>query len=129
MGASDRAQIENLAIEQLHPVIFFKDSGPPHVNNLYILRVMGMIIGARDLRLRTAEVLRAVSEGETVLVSYRGRPVAEISPIRKSPRAQASRAEDAFGMWKDHAGLKEVNSWVRKSRRLRQDRQSSTPTS
>ncbi len=81
-----------------------------------------MEIGARDLRTRTAEVLRAVEQGERVTITYRGRPIAEIRPIdrRKADRA----AEDVFGMWADREDLKDPSAWVREGRGRRLDRSS-----
>lgn len=87
-----------------------------------------MEISARDLRIRTAEVLRAVQEGEVVTLTYRGRPVAQIHPLDQ-PAEPALAAADAFGMWRNRDDLKEVRDWVRESRRRRVTRSSSIPTS
>ncbi len=89
---------------------------------------MGMSIGARELRQRASEVIQAVREGETVTLTYRGRPVAHISPI--GPRRRPSTARgDAFGMWSDRRDLEEVGTWVHEGRRGRSARLSSTRTS
>lgn len=40
---------------------------------------------AKDLRTRTREILRAVATGERVVVTYRGRPVAVLSPASETP--------------------------------------------
>lgn len=45
-------------------------------------------IGIRELRQRASEYLRRVLAGETVQVTDRGRPVARIVPIRKTPYEQ-----------------------------------------
>lgn len=50
-------------------------------------------IAARDLRNRTADVLRRVEAGEPVTITSRGRPVAELIPIRAVTRAPIARAE------------------------------------
>ena len=42
---------------------------------------MGTTYSASEARVQFAEVLRQVREGNTVTVSYRGEPVAEIRPI------------------------------------------------
>ena len=40
---------------------------------------------AKDLRTRTREILRVVQTGERVIVTYRGRPVAVLSPANEAP--------------------------------------------
>lgn len=50
-------------------------------------------IAARDLRNHTAEVLRRVEGGERVTITSRGRPVAELTPIRAVRRTPITRAE------------------------------------
>jgi prevent-host-death family protein len=50
-------------------------------------------IAARELRNRTADVLRRVEAGEQVTITSRGRPVAALVPIRASRRVPIRRAE------------------------------------
>lgn len=50
-------------------------------------------VPARDLRNRTAEVLRRVEPGERLTITSRGRPVAELVPVRQASRAPISRGE------------------------------------
>jgi len=50
-------------------------------------------IAARDLRNRTADVLRRVEAGEPVTITSRGRAVAELIPIRAVTRMPIARAE------------------------------------
>lgn len=50
-------------------------------------------VAARDLRNRTADLLRRVEAGEQVTITSRGRPVAELIPIRSSRRSPIGRAE------------------------------------
>ena len=82
---------------------------------------MGITVGARDLRARVAEILQSVQEGETVTVTNRGRPVAEIRPVRNT---RAGAADQAFGMWAERSDLEEVHGWLRKGRRSRSVRSS-----
>jgi prevent-host-death family protein len=49
-------------------------------------------VGARELRNRTADVLRRVEAGEQVTITSRGRPVAHlvrVSAVRRKPIARA----------------------------------------
>lgn len=55
---------------------------------------MGTTYSASEARIQFAEVLRQVREGETVTVSYRGEPVAEIRPIQEEPPSTEARLAD-----------------------------------
>ncbi|MCY3822002.1 MAG: type II toxin-antitoxin system prevent-host-death family antitoxin [Gammaproteobacteria bacterium] len=44
---------------------------------------MEVIYSVYEAKARFSEVIRQVREGKTVTVSYRGEPVAEISPIKR----------------------------------------------
>ncbi len=77
-----------------------------------------MEITAKGLRNRVGEVLRCVERGETVTVTYRGRPRARLVGIEE-PSDSASREKapsPAFGMWKDRADLADVQAHVRRLR-------------
>jgi prevent-host-death family protein len=50
-------------------------------------------IAARELRNRTADVLRRVQAGEQVTITSRGRPVAELTPVRAVRRRPIARTE------------------------------------
>ncbi|MDN5763500.1 MAG: type II toxin-antitoxin system Phd/YefM family antitoxin [Microlunatus sp.] len=50
-------------------------------------------IAARELRNHTADVLRRVQAGEQVTITSRGRPVAELTPVRSQRRRPIPRAE------------------------------------
>lgn len=50
-------------------------------------------IAARELRNQTAAVLRRVEAGERVTITSRGRPVAELTPVRATRRRPIGRAE------------------------------------
>lgn len=50
-------------------------------------------VASRDLRNHTAEVLRRVTSGERVTTTSRGRPVAEMTPIRGGRRRPIQAGE------------------------------------
>lgn len=50
-------------------------------------------IAVRELRNQTADVLRRVTQGEPVTITSRGRPVAELIPVRAVRRTPIARAE------------------------------------
>lgn len=77
---------------------------------------------AKDLRIRTKQLLDAVERGEEVVITHRGRPCAKLIPFRKSSRARSVRPgrEGAglslFGIWKDYAPARNVTAYVDKLR-------------
>ena len=66
-------------------------------------------IAARELRNRTADVLRRVEAGEQVTITSRGRPVAELIPVRAVRRRPIARAEltRRLGRTQADSGLRE----------------------
>ncbi len=50
-------------------------------------------IAARELRNRTADVLRRVAAGEPVTITNRGRPVAQLQPMPAVSQRPIARAE------------------------------------
>jgi prevent-host-death family protein len=74
-----------------------------------------MTVTAKQLRLRTSEVLKRVQQGGTVTVTLRGKPVAKLEPLK--PCAPTRLADDpAVGMWKDREDMKDVHAWLRRIR-------------
>lgn len=81
---------------------------------------MTMEVTAKGLRTRVREVLDCVDRGETVVVTYRGKPRARLVGIEPTPAATGKRAGIAgFGMWKDRGDLSDVDGFVRNLRRPR----------
>ena len=60
-------------------------------------------IAARELRNHTADVLRRVQAGEQVTITSRGRPVAELTPVRAVRRRPIARAELAMRLGRAQA--------------------------
>ncbi|MCY4344654.1 MAG: type II toxin-antitoxin system prevent-host-death family antitoxin [Gammaproteobacteria bacterium] len=54
---------------------------------------MTVLLSVYEAKTRFSEVIRQVREGRTITISYRGEPVAEISPAR-GPESFADRLED-----------------------------------
>ena len=70
-----------------------------------------------DLRYRMKDVLRAIDRGEAVTVLYRGKPKAELVPIRGG---QAKlKDQPMFGMWKDRKDMADPSAYVRIIRKNR----------
>ena len=78
-----------------------------------------MEVTAKGLRTRVREVLDCVDRGETVVVTYRGKPRARLVKIESVPAATGTPNIAGFGMWKDRADLADVDRFVRNLRRPR----------
>ncbi len=70
---------------------------------------------AKDFRFHSKEILNAVSRGEELIITYRGKPHAKIVPI-KSSKKESSDEHSLFGIWDDNDSVKEVEKHVRELR-------------
>ncbi len=55
---------------------------------------MSIVYSTYDAKARFSELLRLVREGQTVIVSYHGKPVAEVRPIGQPPQDILKRLDD-----------------------------------
>ena len=72
-----------------------------------------------DLRYRMKDVLRAIDRGEAVTVLYRGKPKAELVPIRTGGKQSKIKDQPFFGMWKDRQDMADPSGYVRTLRKNR----------
>ena len=72
-----------------------------------------------DLRYRMKDVLRAIDRGEAVTVLYRGKPKAELVPIRAGGKQPKIKDQPFFGMWKDRQDMADPSGYVRTLRKNR----------
>ena len=70
----------------------------------------------KQLRRETGAVVRAVERGETVIVTYRGKPVAEMSPVRPEAKPEDN---ELFGIWRSHKAAGSVGDYMEKVRKGR----------
>ena len=79
-----------------------------------------MEITAKGLRSRVGEALACVERGETVVITYRGKPKARLVGIEQRRKAEKVSGELAgFGMWKDHESMQDAGAYVGELRKLR----------
>ena len=74
-----------------------------------------MEISAKSLRSRVGDILSCLDRGESVTITYRGKPRARLVGIEAGDAA-APRGLDtflAFGMWRDRDDLTDVDAHVR----------------
>ena len=75
---------------------------------------------AKDLRQKTAALLDEVRRGQPVVITYRGKSIALLTPIKKAERKTLHAA--GFGMWRDRKDMRSVEKWLSKRRRPRYTR-------
>jgi prevent-host-death family protein len=75
---------------------------------------------AKDLRFHSREILEAVSRGEEVIITFRGKPLAKIIPINQENHKNKGK-DELFGIWRDNPAVQDVDKFVRESRKGRYD--------
>lgn len=73
-----------------------------------------MTVTARELRLLAAEVLSALRHGETVTITYRGKPVGIIQPV--GTEKEAAFRPVGFGLWQRDGRVRDVDGRMEKLR-------------
>ena len=77
-----------------------------------------MHASAKDLRFYSKNLLDAVSRGEEVIITYRGKPCAKLIPLKETDK-KTSKTDPLFGIWKDHDDSKDVKKYVKNLRKGR----------
>ena len=72
---------------------------------------------AKDLRFHSKELLDTVSRGEEVIITFRGKPCARLSPYRD--KREVIEENELFGIWKDNDMIQDVDEYVRGLRKGR----------
>jgi prevent-host-death family protein len=75
---------------------------------------------ARELRQKTAALLSEVRKGRGVVITYRGKSVALLTPLRKVAPPEFDSA--GFGMWKGRPQMRSVEKWLKRLRASRYKR-------
>ncbi|MFC1725608.1 type II toxin-antitoxin system Phd/YefM family antitoxin [candidate division KSB1 bacterium] len=73
---------------------------------------------AKDLRFHSKELLDAVSRGEKVTITFRGKPLAKLIPVNTEDK-EDSPDNSLFGIWKDNDMVRNVQKYVRDLREER----------
>ena len=71
---------------------------------------------AKDLRSKVGAALACVDRGETVTITYRGKPRARlvgVDPDQELSMAGKEERMPAFGMWRDRDDMADVDAHVR----------------
>ena len=75
---------------------------------------------AKELRQKTAALLDEVRRGQPVVITYRGKSIAVLTPVKKAQRKTLNLA--GFGIWRDRRDMRSVEKWLSKLRRPRYTR-------
>ncbi len=74
-----------------------------------------MVVTAKQLRLKTSQVLKRVQQVGSATVTLRGKPVALLTALNHEKGGRLLD-DPAVGMWADRKDMKDVHSWLRKIR-------------
>jgi len=74
-----------------------------------------MTVTAKDLRFKIALLFDALSNGEEITITYRGKAKAKLVPVEES----GDREDVAFGIWSDRGeSVEEMVDKLREGRRF-----------
>jgi prevent-host-death family protein len=71
-----------------------------------------MRITTKELRIQPGRIIDQVANGQEVTVTFRGKALAKIIPIRKRSNSNQKAEASIFGLWKDHADFQSVEDFV-----------------
>ncbi len=74
-----------------------------------------MVVTAKQLRLKTSEVLKKVQKLGSITITLRGKPVARLLSV-DDKEGRKLTDYPAFGMWADREDMKDVHAWLKKIR-------------
>jgi prevent-host-death family protein len=71
-----------------------------------------MQITTKELRIQPGRIIDQVANGQEVTVTFRGKALAKIIPIRKRSNDNQTEESSIFGLWKDHENFQPVEDFV-----------------
>ncbi len=75
---------------------------------------------AKELRFHSKELLDAVSRGDSVVITFRGKPCAKLVPYEDPKSPEPMQDENVlFGIWHDREDIDSVGEYVRGLRKSR----------
>ncbi len=75
---------------------------------------------AKDLRVHSKGLLDAVSRGEDVVITFRGKPCARLVPYENTVQPMAlDNKDELFGIWADRVDISSVDEYVQNLRKGR----------
>ncbi len=71
---------------------------------------------AKDLRLKTKEILEAIERGEEIVITYRGKEKAKLIPLSLDAIKGKEEEQMLFGIWKDNEKVADTNAFINELR-------------
>lgn len=80
-----------------------------------------MEVSAKDLRKQPGKILKRVTNGQEVVVTYRGKKLARFVKLTdlRAEEIISDGKDEIFGLWKSHANTSTVDEQVRNLRERR----------
>ena len=89
------------------------ESSQVHTSENHLMKVTML-----EMRRDPGKIVEAIERNEKVILTKRGKEIAEIVPMTQKERPSI-RDNPAIGMWKDREDMKDPSEWVRKIRKPR----------
>jgi prevent-host-death family protein len=77
-----------------------------------------MEITTKQLRIQPGRIISQVNNGQEIIITYRGKAFAKITPL-KWENSKQYYDDELFGMWKDREDVENVDQYVRSMRKGR----------
>jgi prevent-host-death family protein len=79
-----------------------------------------MEVSTKELRIQPGKIIDQVVNGQEITVTFRGKALAKIVPIKKQVLSKGKEELSIFGLWKDHQNNENVEDYVRNLRKGRE---------
>jgi prevent-host-death family protein len=79
-----------------------------------------MEISTKELRIQPGKIIDQVVNGQEITVTFRGKALAKIVPLKQTSSTTEKDDSTMFGLWKDHNDIDDIDAYVRNIRKGRQ---------
>ena len=79
-----------------------------------------MEVSTKELRIQPGKIIDQVVNGQEITVTFRGKALAKIVPLKKRIQSIDKEETSIFGLWKEHEQIDNVEEYVRDLRKGRQ---------
>jgi prevent-host-death family protein len=79
-----------------------------------------MEVSTKELRIQPGKIIDQVVNGQEITVTFRGKALAKIIPLKKRIQSIEKDETSIFGLWRNHEQIENVEDYVRDLRKGRQ---------
>lgn len=79
-----------------------------------------MEVSTKELRIQPGKIIDQVVNGEEITITFRGKALAKIIPLKESLQSLDKDEISIFGLWKDHDQSETVDEHIRNIRKGRE---------